>query len=148
MLHANIADNIMYNKASLFCCIVGCVLPLQKVVLSQSPPTFSVLCCPCSHRSHNIISPAFWSSIDFVPFICHSVLLMVHLFSFIWSMCPAISISHRLRNQLCLIPKLLVPGYLKVPHRTVLVWHLSMWNKCWRFCFLFSAETVLAAYKT
>ena len=27
--------------------ILGCVLPLQEVVLCQKPPTFSVLCYPC-----------------------------------------------------------------------------------------------------
>ena len=44
----------------LFCSILGCVLPLHKVALRQSPPTFSVLCCPCPYRSllfHTIMSP-------------------------------------------------------------------------------------------
>ena len=50
----------------LFYSILGCVLPLQEVALRQSPPSFSVLCCPCPYRSllpHNVISPTtFWSS--------------------------------------------------------------------------------------
>ena len=50
----------------LFYSILGCVLPLQEVALCQSPPSFCVLCHPCSYRSllpHNIISPIiFWSS--------------------------------------------------------------------------------------
>ena len=52
--------------AILFYSILGCVLPLQEVVLRKSPPSFSVLCCPCPYRSllpHNVISPTtFWSS--------------------------------------------------------------------------------------
>ena len=38
--------------------ILSYVLPLQEVALHQSPPAFSVLCCPCSYRSllpHNVI---------------------------------------------------------------------------------------------
>ena len=35
----------------LFYSILGCVLPLQEVALRQSPPSFSVLCCPCPYRS-------------------------------------------------------------------------------------------------
>ena len=50
----------------LFYAIPGCVLPLQEVALRQSPPTFSVLCCPCPYHSllpHNVISTTtFWSS--------------------------------------------------------------------------------------
>ena len=34
----------------LFCSTLGCVLPLQEVVLCQSPPSFSVLCYPCPYN--------------------------------------------------------------------------------------------------
>ena len=54
------------HSAVLFCSILSYVLPLQEVALRQSPPSFSVLCCPCPYRSllpHNVISPTmFWSS--------------------------------------------------------------------------------------
>ena len=56
------------NTVKMCCCesILGCVFPLQEVALCQSPPTFSVLCCPCPYRSllpHTVISPVtFWSS--------------------------------------------------------------------------------------
>ena len=77
----------------LFYSILGCVLPLQEVALHQSLPSFSVLCYPHPYRSllpHNVISPTtFWSSADLTPSVCHSVLLIVHLLSFIWAMCPA-----------------------------------------------------------
>ena len=41
-----------------FYSILGCVLPQQEVALCQSPPTFSVLCCPCPYHSllpHKVI---------------------------------------------------------------------------------------------
>ena len=44
---------------------VGCVLPLQRVALRQSPPTFSLICYPCPYRSllpHNVISPMTFQS--------------------------------------------------------------------------------------
>ena len=45
--------------------ILGCVLPRQEVALRQSPPSFSVLCCPCPYRPllpHKVISlPTFWA---------------------------------------------------------------------------------------
>ena len=76
-----------------FYSILGCVLPLQEVALHQSPPSFSVLCYPCPYRSllpHNVISPTpFWPSADLTPSVCHSVLLKVHLLSFIRAMCQA-----------------------------------------------------------
>ena len=62
----------------LFYSILGCVLPLQEVALRQSPPSFSVLCCPCPYRSllpHNVISPTpFWSSdcSHFLPLVQHT----------------------------------------------------------------------------
>ena len=74
-------------------CFLGCVLALQEVVLGQSPPTFSVLCysCPyCSMLPHNVISPTmFGLPTNLTPFICHSVLLIIHLLSSIQAMCPA-----------------------------------------------------------
>ena len=77
----------------LFCSVLGCVLPLQEVALLQNPLTFSVLCYPCPNRSmlpHNVISPTtLWSSTDLTRSICHSVLVIVHLLSFIRAMCPA-----------------------------------------------------------
>ena len=92
----------------LFYSILGCVLPLQEVALRQSPPSFSVLCYPCPYRSllpHNVISPTpIWSSTDLAPFICQSVLLIVHLLSFTRAIrcVHPISISHWLRIGLCL----------------------------------------------
>ena len=54
------------EETILFYSILGCVLPLQEVALRQSPPSFSVLCCPCPYRSllpHNVVPPTtFWSS--------------------------------------------------------------------------------------
>ena len=64
----DVADNEhKFQRVSvLFCSVLGCVLPLLEVALSQSPPTFSVLCYPCPYRSllpHNVIFPTmFWSS--------------------------------------------------------------------------------------
>ena len=73
--------------------ILGCVLPLQEAALCQSPPSFSVLCYPCPYRSllpHSVISPTtFGLPTDLTPSVCHSVLLIVHLLSFIRVMCPA-----------------------------------------------------------
>ena len=50
----------------LFYSILDGVFALQEVALSQSPPSFSVLCYPCPYCSllpHNVISPMmFWSS--------------------------------------------------------------------------------------
>ena len=67
----------------------------RKVALCQSPPSFSVLCYPCPYHSllpHNVISlMTFWSS-DWsytLYLTLHSVLLIVHLLSFILAMCPA-----------------------------------------------------------
>ena len=68
--------------------ILGCVLPLQEVALHQSPPSFSILvhtapCCP----TMSSLQRCFGLSTDLTPFICHSVLLIVHLLSFIRAMC-------------------------------------------------------------
>ena len=53
----------------IFYSILGCFrccLPLHEVAIHQSPPTFSVLCCPCPDCSllpYNVIFPmTFWSS--------------------------------------------------------------------------------------
>ena len=51
---------VSFHYSILFYSILGCVLPLQDVALRPSPPSFSVLCCPCPHRSllpHNVSSP-------------------------------------------------------------------------------------------
>ena len=56
----------------LFYSILGCVLPLQEVALCQSPPSFSVLCYPCTCSSllpHYVISPCFGLPTDFTPSI-------------------------------------------------------------------------------
>ena len=73
--------------------ILGCVLPLQEVALRQSLPSFSVLCYPRPYRSllpHNVISP---TDVFVFRLILHplsaTVLLTVHLLSFIRAMCPA-----------------------------------------------------------
>ena len=87
--HASVSQRRIY----IFYSVLGCVLPLQKVALRQSLPSFSVLCYSRPYRSllpHNIISPTtFWSSDDLTRSVCHSVLLLVHLLSFIRAMCPA-----------------------------------------------------------
>ena len=76
----------------LFCSILGCVLPLQEVALCQSPPTFSVLCYPCSNLSllpHNVISSTTlwssdWSHSFYLPHCAsNSPSIIFHL------MCPA-----------------------------------------------------------
>ena len=55
-----------YRKLILFYSFLCCVLLLLEVALSQSRPSFSVLCYPCPYHSlllHNVISPTtFWSS--------------------------------------------------------------------------------------
>ena len=63
----------------VFYSILGCVLPLQEVAISQNPPSFSVLCSPCPYHSllpHNIISPmtlwSFNSSYTFYLPLCAS----------------------------------------------------------------------------
>ena len=64
----------------LFYCILGRVLPLWEVALRQSHPAFSVLvhtapCCP----TMSSLQRRFGLPTDLTPFICHSVLLIVHL---------------------------------------------------------------------
>ena len=73
------------------CSVLGCVLPLQEVALRKSPPTLSfpllvhiAPCCPTLS-----FLQCFGLQTDLTPFICHSVLLTVHLLSFILAMCPA-----------------------------------------------------------
>ena len=77
----------------LFYFILGCVLPLQDVALHQSPLTCSVLCCSCPICSllplMSSLQQRVGLPIVLAPFICHSVLLIVHLLSFLWVMCPA-----------------------------------------------------------
>ena len=77
----------------LFYSVQGCVLSLQEVALHQSPPSFSVVCYRCPYHSlllHNVSSPTtFCLPTDLTPVICHFVLLIVHLLSFIRAMCPA-----------------------------------------------------------
>ena len=53
-------------------------------------------CCP----TVSSLSRRFGLPTDLTPFICHSVLLIVHLLPFIWA--QPISISHWLRIGLCL----------------------------------------------
>ena len=53
-LYTRVADRVLLfpGQVMVLYCVVGCVLPLQS-------PTFSVLCCPCPHRSllpHSVIS--------------------------------------------------------------------------------------------
>ena len=73
--------------------ILGCVLPLQEVALRQSPLSFSVLCYPCPYRSllptMSSLKRRYGLPTDLTPFICHSVLLVVHLLSFRRATCPA-----------------------------------------------------------
>ena len=65
-----------FNKCKnsiLFYSILGCVVPLQEVACHQSPPTFSVLCCPCPYRSlvpHNVISPTMFQSSNWSYTLC------------------------------------------------------------------------------
>ena len=71
----------------LFYSILGCTFSLHETDLRRSPPTFPVLCCPCPYCSlftRSVVSPT-----DLIPFICHSVLFMIHLLSFIRVICPA-----------------------------------------------------------
>ena len=60
---------------------------------SASPPTFSVLSNTLAHTAPfcpTMLSlQRFGLPTDLTSFICHSVLLIVHLLSFIWAMCPA-----------------------------------------------------------
>ena len=75
----------------LFHSILGCVLPLQEVALHwvlQLFLSFAILvnttpCCP------TMSSLRRFPPTDHPPFICHSVLLTVHLLSFSPVMCPA-----------------------------------------------------------
>ena len=71
----------------LFYSILGCTFSLHETDLRRSPPTFPVLCYPCPYCSlfsRNVVSPT-----DLIPFICDSVLFMIHLLSFIRVICPA-----------------------------------------------------------
>ena len=82
-----------FSSTQLFYSILGWVRPLQEVALRQSPPSFSVrcflvhtgLCCPTMPS----LQRRFGLPTDLAPFICHSVLLIVHLSSFIRAMYPA-----------------------------------------------------------
>ena len=76
----------------LFYSILGCVHPPQEIALRQSPPTFSVLYCPsipspvvpqCHLFNDGLVFQLILRSFFF------SVLLMVHVLSFIRTMCPA-----------------------------------------------------------
>ena len=74
-----------------FYSILGCVHPPQKAALRQSPPTFIAILvhtAPCSPTMSSL-QRRFGLPTDLTPFICHSVLLIVQLLSFIWVMCPA-----------------------------------------------------------
>ena len=73
----------------LFYSLLGYVLPLQEVALCQSRPSFSVLCNPPCCPTMSSLQPCFGLLTDFIPSACHSVLLIVHLLSFIQAMCPA-----------------------------------------------------------
>ena len=92
-MYMSLNASVKYPHKKRFYSILGCVLQLQEVALHQSPPTCSVLCYPwpyCSLLPHNVISSRhFGLPISLTPFFCHSVLLMVHLFLFIWAVCPA-----------------------------------------------------------
>ena len=67
-----------------------CVLSLQEVALCKSPPTFPLLCYLCPYCS---LLPqgrfGLPSLTDPMPFNCDSVLVIVHLLSFIRAMCSA-----------------------------------------------------------
>ena len=59
-VYTRVADRVLLfpGQVMVLYCVVGCVLPLQS-------PTFSVLCCPCPHRSllpHSVISPRTFRS--------------------------------------------------------------------------------------
>ena len=69
--------------------ILGCILPLQELVLHLSLifaiPVHTAPCCPTmSSLQRRVGLPT-----DLTPFIYHSVLLIVPLSSFIRVMCPA-----------------------------------------------------------
>ena len=76
-------------ESVLFYSNLGCVLPLQEVAL-RHPPTFSVLCqtAPCCPTISSL-QRRFGLPTHRTPSVCHSVLLIVHLLSFIRAMCPA-----------------------------------------------------------
>ena len=62
---------------------------MTPYITLQVPLSFAVLvdvapCC-CTLSS---LQPCFDVLADFTPFICHSVLLIVHPLPFIWLMCP------------------------------------------------------------
>ena len=75
----------------LFYSVLGCILPLQEVTLRQSPPTylsFAIFvhitpCCP----TISSLQRRFGLQTGLKPFICHSVLVTVHLLSFILGRC-------------------------------------------------------------
>ena len=100
--------------------ILGSVLPLQKVALLQSPVTFSVICCPCPHRSccltMSSLQRCFGFPIDLTSFIHHSVLLMEHL-------CPFPFRVVYVFNNVCnfgSLPNVGVADYVCVPnHRKI-----------------------------
>ena len=77
----------------LFYSILGCVLPLleeHSARVLQLSLSFAILfhiapCCP----TISSLQQLFCLPADLMPFICHSMLLTVHLLSFIWVMCLA-----------------------------------------------------------
>ena len=90
-------SNLFYSR---LCLSTAGSSPLPVLPLSQS---FAILvhtapCCP----TMSSLQQCFGLPTDLMPFICHSVLLTVHLLSFIRAMCPGwthrlqlvISISH------------------------------------------------------
>ena len=84
---------LLYCISVLIYSVVGCVLPLQEAgfgqVLQLSLPfailVYTIPRCP----TVSSLQRRFGLHTDLIPFICHSVLLMIHLLSFICEMCPA-----------------------------------------------------------
>ena len=73
----------------LFYSILGCVVPLQELALRQSLPSILVHTAPCCPTMSSL-QRRFGLPTDLTPSVCHSVLLIVHLFSFIRAMSPAL----------------------------------------------------------
>ena len=73
----------------LFCFVLSCDLPLEEAAFRQSPPAFSALYCPCPYCSllpQMSSFQRFGLPTDLTPFICYSVLIMIHQLSFIRAM--------------------------------------------------------------
>ena len=89
----SICTSMDFSCTILFYSILGCVLPLQEVASARVFHLSLSLCYPHPYRSllpRNVISPTtFGLPTDLTPSVCHSVLLIVHLLSFIRAMCPS-----------------------------------------------------------